>query len=310
MKELIKKITRQTGTVTDTLPFAAILSFLATLLGMLLSLLLFRFLPVRKLIDILTGDAAITDFALQYFEFVGIWIFILLLVFVFKKNRKMWNGLRYNGKGNSFRSLLFGALLGFLTNGICVLISWLSGDIKLSFYGFDIRFLLVFVIVVFVQSGAEELVDRFYLYQKLRRRYRSPLVAILGNALVFALMHGLNPGFTFTAALQIFLVAMIFSMFVYYYDALWMAMAFHASWNFTQNIIFGLPNSGLVSAYSIFHLEAASARNGLFYNVGFGVEGSIGACLILFVLVIVIYLLNRNKAEKNDLWAEETEWDS
>ena len=134
MKELIKRITRPTGTVSDILPLAAVLSFLATVVGMLLSLLLFRIVPIKRLFDSLTGDAAVTDFALQYFEFAGIWIFILLLVFVFRKNRKMWTGLKYNGEGNSFRSLLFGALLGFMTNGICILISWLNGDIKLSFY--------------------------------------------------------------------------------------------------------------------------------------------------------------------------------
>ena len=94
-------------------------------------------------------------------------------------------------------------------------------------------------------------------------------------------------------------------MLVYYYDALWMAMAFHATWNFTQNIIFGLPNSGIVSAYSIFNLEAASARDGLFYSVNFGVEGSIGACLVLALTGIVIYLVSRKRGEENDLWAEE-----
>ena len=84
-------------------------------------------------------------------------------------------------------------------------------------------------------------------------------------------------------------------------------MAFHAAWNYTQNIIFGLPNSGIVSEYSIFTLEAASARNGLFYNVNFGVEGSIGATAMLFILAAVIIYINRNKHERNDIWAEEEE---
>ncbi|MBR0138102.1 MAG: hypothetical protein IJM15_06815, partial [Erysipelotrichaceae bacterium] len=68
--------------------------------------------------------------------------------------------------------------------------------------------------------------------------------------------------------------------------------------------IFGLPNSGIVSEYSIFTLEAASARNGLFYNTAFGVEGSIGACLLLAALSAVIVFINRNKPECNDVWAE------
>ena len=145
---------------------------------------------------------------------------------------------------------------------------------------------------------------RVYAYQKLRRRYRHPLVAVIGNGVVFALMHAFNPGFTLIAASQIFLIAVIFSLLVYYYDSVWMAFAFHAGWNYSQSIIFGLPNSGIVSAYSLFNLEAASARDGLFYNVNFGVEGSIGSSIILLMVLAAIILMNRGKKEKTDLWAD------
>ena len=117
-------------------------------------------------------------------------------------------------------------------------------------------------------------------------------------------MHRGNPGFTFVAGLQIFFVGLVFSLMVYYYNNLWGAMAFHAAWNFTQNIIYGLPNSGIVSEYSIFTLEAASARNGFFYNVNFGVEGSIGATLILRAMAAAIIVMNWKKPERNDVWAE------
>ena len=213
-------------------------------------------------------------------------------------------GLTANKKGNTLKGFGIGLLLGFLFNGACVLMSLLMGDIKLSFYGIDLLVLIPFFIAVLVQSGAEEVVDRLYLYQKLRRRYRSPVIAVVFNALVFAAMHVGNPGFTLTAGLQILLVGMILALFVYYYDSLWAGIAFHASWNFTQNLIFGLPNSGRVSEYSIFTLEAASARNGLFYNVNFGVEGSIGACLLLAGLLVWLIVKNKNKPEATDLWAE------
>ena len=81
-------------------------------------------------------------------------------------------------------------------------------------------------------------------------------------------------------------------------------MAFHAAWNFTQSIVFGLPNSGLVSAYSVFKLDAASATNGLFYNVNFGVEGSVAANVILAALIVFVLLKNRGNGEHTDVWAE------
>ncbi|MBQ6150371.1 MAG: hypothetical protein IJJ03_01820, partial [Mogibacterium sp.] len=46
-----------------------------------------------------------------------------------------------------------------------------------------------------------------------------------------------------------------------------------------------------------------SARNGLFYNVNFGVEGSLGSSLILIVMIIVLIIINRGRPEKKDYWA-------
>ena len=163
---------------------------------------------------------------------------------------------------------------------------------------------VLFFLCVFIQSAAEELVDRWYLYQKLRRRYRSPWIAIVVNSLVFMAMHLFNPGISLLAVTQIFLVGAVFSLFVYYYNGLWIAMAFHAACNFTQSIVFGLPNSGIVSAYSVFKLDAASATNGFFYNVNFGVEGSAGANIILLALFLFILAKNRGKGEHTDIWAE------
>jgi len=217
----------------------------------------------------------------------------------------MINAFKYNDCGNSLKGYLIGLLIGLICNAICVLMSYLMGDIKLSFYGFDFRALMTLFIAIFIQSGAEELVDRYYIYQKLRRAYNSPLVAIIANSLIFMSMHILNPGFTFISAVQLMLFFITASLFVYYYNGLWIAIGMHMAWNFCQSIIFGLPNSGIVSVYSIFKLEAASARNGFFYNVNFGVEASYGACLILLILLIGLCYLNKNKGEKNDIWKIE-----
>ena len=93
---------------------------------------------------------------------------------------------------------------------------------------------------------------------------------------------------------------------MYYYDSLWVAIAYHMSWNYTQNIIFGLPNSGIVSEYSLFRFDSMSAENGLFYNVDFGVEGSLGSVVVNLLVIAAILFINRGKPERNDLWAEKT----
>ncbi len=304
MKEFIEKVTRPCRRPSDFFLLAALLSFLLIVAGEIISSNVFRILNVEEKLIAWSGSDNIGTFLGNYLYTFGVWVAFLLFAIIFKRNWPMLKALAPNKSLNNLKGILLGALLGFGTNGFCVLMSYLNGDIKLSYNGFDWKLLIAFLICVFIQSSSEEVTDRLYLYQKLRRRYRSPLVAILVNSIVFMALHIPNPGFTAVAGSQIFLVAIIFSLFVYYYDGIWVAFWFHAAWNYTQNIIFGLPNSGIVSEYSIFKLEAASARNGLFYNVNFGVEGSIGSSLVLIVVIIVMIVINRKKPEKRDYWAK------
>ena len=307
MKEFINRITRPCRKITDNIIIATVLSLVIMVLGSILSGIMLNLTGFRTLLSNYLQNGNLEMFLSSYLEFIGIWIAVLLFTAVPKSNRPMLKSFWYNRNGNNLKGILAGILLGFGTNGFCVLMSWLRGNIKFSYYGFEPVILLMFIAAIFIQSGAEELMDRYYLYEKLRRRYASPLVAILVNSLVFMLLHIPNPGFTAKAGSQIFLIGVIFSLLVYYYDSLWAAIWFHTSWNFTQNIIFGLPNSGIVSEYSIFKLEAVTAQSGLFYDVKFGVEGSIGSSLVLLTLLIAIILMNRNKPEKSDVWAQAEE---
>ena len=304
MKEFMQKITRPCGGFSDNFIISAILSLVIVIIGGNLAVLLFGFLNIQEKLTVWLGSDNMGAFLSDYLLTIGLWIAGLLFMAIPKKNRPMLKALAPNRTANNLKGILIGLLLGFGANGFCVLMSVITGDIKLSYNGIDPLVLVVFLIAVFIQSSSEELTDRVYLYQKLRRRYRNPLVAILFSAVVFMAMHMANPGFTVVAGSQIFLVGLIWALIVYYYDSVWVAFWFHAAWNYTQNIIFGLPNSGVVSEYSIFRLEAASARNGLFYNVNFGVEGSIGSSLILLVIIIALIVINRGKPEKRDYWAD------
>ena len=307
MREFINRITRPCRKITDNIIIATVLSLVIMVLGSILSGIMLNLTGFRTFLSNYLQNDNLEMFLSSYLEFIGIWIAVLIFTAVPKSNRPMLKSFWHNRNGNNLKGILAGILLGFGTNSFCVLMSWLSGNIKFSYYGFEPVILLMFIAAIFIQSGAEELMDRYYLYEKLRRRYASPLVAILVNSLVFMLLHIPNPGFTAKAGSQIFLIGVIFSLLVYYYDSLWAAIWFHTSWNFTQNIIFGLPNSGIVSEYSIFKLEAVTAQSGFFYDVKFGVEGSIGSSLVLLVILIAIILMNRNKPERSDVWAQAEE---
>ena len=282
-----KSFLRACASWTDIFVIAAMLSVLLLIFGELLTLILDRWVIHAPQIGMkLLGDADSVEFLLQYFDFYGIWIAFMLVILLFKSNWPMWKAFLYNGHGNNLKAIPAGILLGFGMNGFCILMSVIMGDIKLSFSGFDPKLFFIFLFCVLIQSGAEEIIDRCYLYQKLRRRYRWPAIAVLVNALV--------------------LIGVLFSLIVYYWDSLWTVIWAHTAWNFSQSIVFGLPNSGIVSKYSVFKLEAASARDGIFYNTSFGVEGSMGANVMIAaaIVIVLIYGIATKRGERMDHWAE------
>ena len=301
MKAFIEKITRPSRKRTDQFIIASILSVVLLVAGSVVSDIIYKATDAPSLFEKWLGSDNLAAFFSEYLMFIGIWIITFLFVVVPKSNRPMLKAWGYNRDGNNIKGIIAGALLGFGCNGFCVLMSVLMGDIKLSFYGFNPTILLAFLLVVMIQSGAEEITDRLYLYQKLRRRYKSPLFAIIINPVVFMLLHVVNDGFAVLAGVQIVLVGIIFSVLVYYYNSLWAAIWFHTLWNYTQNIIFGLPNSGLVSEASVFHLDAATGISNWIYSYEFGVEGGVPAVFIDLLLAAVILILAKRNGRLGEL---------
>ncbi|MBQ9036041.1 MAG: CPBP family intramembrane metalloprotease [Erysipelotrichaceae bacterium] len=228
----------------------------------------------------------------SYGVFIGIWISTLIYLAIFEKDilKNVFNGL----KGNNFKMLMIGNALGFAMNMICALVAMLHKDIALSFSGFDIPYLLVAAILVFIQSSAEELLCRGYLYMALKKRYGVILAALI-NSVFFAVTHLSNDGISWIALAEIFIIGICCTIAVEGHDSLWMAFAIHASWNYTQNIILGLPNSGLVSEKAIMHLDAAGSS--IFYDKVFGLEGGITSAIVCVIVSVVLYLLAKKKKE-------------
>lgn len=233
----------------------------------------------------------------EYLIFIGIWI-VCLLWFLKRSNRPLYKAIGTAEKGNNIPMFLLGLLIGAVTNGLCILGAHLHGDIYMFYDSFKPLPLLLIFVSVLIQSSAEELVCRGYLYRKLLNRY-NPVVAILVSSLFFSLLHIGNPGVGVIALIDIFVSGLMFALMVYYFDSIWCAFAAHTAWNFTQKIIFGLPNSGMVVPFSIMKLDASTASDSFFYNVGFGVEGTIFAVIVeaaACVLLIVFGTLRAKKA--------------
>ena len=250
--------------------------------------------------DFLVGFAikgfGITDastlFLFMYLSMIGVDLLVLLYTLLCERPIFRSFGRRAvpGGRGNTWKLFGVGLLAGFAMNALCILAAWLHGDIVLSVGRFRPLYLLAALVCVCVQSGAEELVTRGYMMGAIRDRY-NVWVAAAVNSLFFGALHLLNPGITVLSFVNVVAVGFALSVVMIKLESLWFCVAMHTAWNFSQSIFFGLPNSGIVSEGSFFHLEAA--RDSVLYSAAFGVEGAITTTLVLLALTLCVLLAAR-----------------
>lgn len=279
------------------------------LIGQILGMFIMGF--ISGILNIFISDIDTSDIwetAVDYGSFIGIWLVTLLFLKLNRKKRPILQAVGTKPDGNNIFKFLFGILIGFALNGVCILVAWLHGDIVIHFESFrPLSFVFIFAMVL-IQSSAEELMCRGFLYQILIQRFKSPVFAILGNSLLFASLHLGNNGITVLSFIDICLSGILFSLMVYYMDSLWCAFAGHTAWNFTQAIIFGLPNSGNPAVYSVFKIDLDNSKNSFAYNVIFGIEGTVLSVIVLALACVAFYLWGRKYGKKPyNIWEENNE---
>lgn len=243
--------------------------------------------------------------AFFYLQFSGVWLLTLLYLWMTKKNRPILQVLGRAYSGNTPRMFLLGFVIGTGLNAFCILCAWLHGDVHFTLRTFNLFGVLYILLTVFIQSSSEELLCRGFLYQRLLRKWKNPWMAIAGNAAFFAALHLLNDGVTVLSFVNIVVGGILFSFCVCFFDSMWFAMAVHTGWNFTQSILFGLPNSGVVLPYSVLKLDPSTAVNSFAYDVGFGVEGTIAANVVMICACAAMAFWGfKHPVKQLELWTE------
>ena len=227
---------------------------------------------------------------MAYACFIPMWGIVILATIAFKKNRYIAESFLMNHVGNNFTFLALGLLIGFLLNMLCASAAILCGDISLEFKQFDFFPVLGLFVAVFIQSSAEEALCRGFLYQRLLRATKKPYLAVFVNAAFFAVIHLFNDGMNPLAFYDMLITGIFFSLIVFYFDSLWMAMGIHATWNFTQSILLGLPNSGASFPYSIFELDGSVTHSSFAYHAEFGLEGTLVSATLMTVCCVILFV--------------------
>lgn len=240
------------------------------------------------------SELAHSDFAVFLLSTYGIIdiCLLLFLLFLLLRHKDILKTLLPGYKCNNGKSFLIGCLLGFAGNGLGILVAILTGSISLKFTGMNIGFAIVSFILLAGQCIGEEVALRGFLYRTINKRH-SAFFAVIFSSLLFAIFHLGNRGIGILALINLFLIAVFFAETVFYFDSIFIAYGFHILWNYTQNFIFGLPNSGIKSFYSFFGID--TQYDSIFYSTVFGIESTVTTTVVLLVGIVILTIIGQKK---------------
>jgi membrane protease YdiL (CAAX protease family) len=142
-------------------------------------------------------------------------------------------------RGVAIGLTLIGLVLGAMILGGWARVSPIGGTAP-SNSGSVVHVTLLLLVAAFF----EELAVRGYPFQLLARA-RGPGFAVGATSIVFALLHGANPGVDRTAIANTLLAGILLGILYWKTLSLWLVTGAHFSWNWVMGVGAGLPVSGL-----------------------------------------------------------------
>jgi len=228
---------------------------------------------------------------------VGLSTFVMACI---ERRRLSWFGL---GK-NRVAEVLPGAFWGLATLSLLVLM--LYRNRLLVFDGLLLHGAMVYLygakwLLTFLLVGVfEEYSIRGYLQYTLMRGLfglaqriapgRARALAFWMSAVmmsvVFGWLHRGNPGETAPGIAMVFLAGLLFSYALWRTGSLWWAIGFHMAWDWAQSFLWGVPDSGGLSAGRLFQTHAVGSA-----WLSGGADGPEGSVLVLPTLLLVAVMI-------------------
>lgn len=150
-----------------------------------------------------------------------------------------------------------------------------------------ITYLITFLLVGF----AEEIYGRGFIMGVLKQTKNVPLIVIV-SSIIFALLHGINAGFTVIPFINLALVGILFAYMYIKSNNIWMCIGYHITWNYFQGNVFGLNVSGNEVQGLI---TTVVEDQNIFTGRTFGPEGGLFVTFILLLNFLVVALYYNNK---------------
>lgn len=219
-------------------------------------------------------------------------ILIVVLYCRFLEKRKI-ETMGFCKKG-MIRQYALGILGGFLFFSLAYLICVLTGSIHFDGLAKQIAplYIIGYLIGYLIQGMAEEVLCRGYLFVSLTRRY-SLWYSMILSAAFFAALHGLNPGMSLLAVINLILFGVFAALMLVKYENIWIVGAFHSIWNFVQGNLYGIQVSGNSLQQSVF-ASSCKPNMSVINGGAFGMEGGLAVTLVLSAgVAYLIWALNK-----------------
>ncbi len=201
------------------------------------------------------------------------------------------------------KNLAIAILFGIIFQSLTILIIYFKGGFTIISVN-NFLFILPALTMAFPSAVFEEILFRGIIFRIIEEKLGSYLALII-SALIFGILHLLNPNSSIIVALGLAIQAGLLLASAYIYARnLWFPIAIHFAWNFTQSGIFGAIVSGNSLDKSLLTTKIQGAE--WFTGGQFGPEGSIQATLFCLTATIVLLILShKNKKIINPFWTKE-----
>ena len=236
---------------------------------------------------------------LKYYGFVG---FLLVAVFYCKLVEK--RSLKSIGFNGNVYDLFTGCLAAVLLLAIIVGLCCATGALEFVGVasGVNVPYLIALFGAFFVQSMAEEVMSRGFLFKSLSKRASMP-VAIIVSAAAFSMGHlasvlEAEGWFTVIGVVNLFLVSAVFALLYHLRANIYIVGGLHCLWNFLLYGVMGLSISGSAgneNALLQFRVPAANILNGGVY----GMEAGIITTAVLTITVAILAAMRHERRDDN-----------
>ena len=235
-----------------------------------------------------------------------IFAFILMYVFLWAwlkwfEKRPFWtlgyeakNALSQYGRGFLIGALMFAGSVGILS--LFGSVSFEQGDPSKQGLAAVAGVMLVLIGWI-IQGGAEEVLIRGWVLPVIGARYK-PWLGLLISSIIFALLHGLNPGLSAIALVNLALFGVFAGLYAMREGSMWGISALHSVWNWVQGNFFGFQVSGTdAEGGTLINLMETGA---VWLTGGeFGPEGGLAVTIVLLVGIAITLFWKSSRTKES-----------